>query len=154
MGKPENIGDSDNLDRLENGTGLLPTNATLGSQGDAEQKPPLIGKGAFPTRRDGEPVGKDDVDGVDIVLVSWDGPDEPENPKKWPSRKKIFNVAIISMMTFLCPLCSAIFVRIFFDVSNCIRHPAFRKLKPIFILLKCFLPFQSPSFYSGSGADR
>ena len=44
------------------------------------------------------------------VVVNWTSLDDPENPKNWPRKKKIFNVAIISSMTFLCPLCSAMFV--------------------------------------------
>jgi hypothetical protein len=151
MGKLENIEDSDSLDRLEKGTELLPTNSTLGTPGP-EPNPPVIGNGAIPTRRDG--LRKDDVDGAEIVLVSWDGPDDPENPKKWASKKKIFNVTIISMMTFLCPLCSAIFVRSRLGVSNRIRHPVFLKSKRILIPLKCFPPSQSRCFYSALAADR
>lgn len=44
------------------------------------------------------------------VVVNWTSLNDPENPKNWPRKKKIFNVAIISSMTFLCPLCSATFV--------------------------------------------
>ena len=44
------------------------------------------------------------------IVVNWTSSTDPENPKNWPRKKKIFNVVIISLMTFLCPLCSAMFV--------------------------------------------
>lgn len=44
------------------------------------------------------------------VVVNWVSLKDPENPKNWPRRKKIFNVVIVSAMTFLCPLSSSIFV--------------------------------------------
>jgi len=47
---------------------------------------------------------------ANVVLVGWEGSDDSGNPKTWQAKKKIVNVAIISAMTFLCPLCSAIFV--------------------------------------------
>jgi len=46
-----------------------------------------------------------------MIVVNWTSKHDPENPKNWPRKKKIFNVVIISLMTFLCPLCSAMFVR-------------------------------------------
>jgi len=51
------------------------------------------------------------VDENGMIVVNWTSRNDPENPKNWPRRKKIFNVVIISSMTFLCPLCSAMFVR-------------------------------------------
>jgi hypothetical protein len=45
------------------------------------------------------------------IVVNWTSSSDPENPKNWPRRKKIFNVVIISSMTILCPLCSSMFVR-------------------------------------------
>jgi hypothetical protein len=44
------------------------------------------------------------------IIVNWTSRGDPENPKNWPKKKKIFNVVVISLMTFLCPLCSAMFV--------------------------------------------
>jgi hypothetical protein len=50
------------------------------------------------------------VDEEGRIVVNWASGTDPENPKNWPRRKKIFNVVVISSMTFLCPLCSAMFV--------------------------------------------
>ena len=36
-------------------------------------------------------------------------PDDPENPKAWPHRKKLTNVAIIALMAILSPLASSMF---------------------------------------------
>jgi hypothetical protein len=51
------------------------------------------------------------VDEEGKIVVNWTSRKDPENPRNWPRNKKIFNVAIISAMTFLCPLSSAMFVR-------------------------------------------
>jgi hypothetical protein len=58
------------------------------------------------------PTGPQDrtVDEDGKIVVNWTSGNDTENPKNWPRRKKIFNVCVISAMTFLCPLCSAIFV--------------------------------------------
>ncbi|KAK5988699.1 Efflux pump radE [Cladobotryum mycophilum] len=45
----------------------------------------------------------------DPNIVDWDGPDDPENPLNWPSRKKFAVVAIVSAITFISPLASSIF---------------------------------------------
>lgn len=37
----------------------------------------------------------------DPNVVDWDGPDDPENPQNWPMKKKWFNIATISMLTFV-----------------------------------------------------
>ena len=50
------------------------------------------------------------VDDEGRIVVNCTSRSDPENPKNWPRRKKIFNVVVISSMTFLCPLCSAMFV--------------------------------------------
>jgi hypothetical protein len=51
------------------------------------------------------------VDDEGRIVVNWTSRKDPENPKNWPRKRKIFNVFIISAMTFLCPLCSSMFVR-------------------------------------------
>jgi len=50
------------------------------------------------------------VDEEGRIVVNWTSATDLENPKNWPRRKKIFNVVVISSMTFLCPLCSSMFV--------------------------------------------
>ena len=37
----------------------------------------------------------------DPNIVDWDGPDDPENPMNWSSKKKVTTIAIISAITFL-----------------------------------------------------
>jgi hypothetical protein len=37
----------------------------------------------------------------DPNLIEWDGPDDPENPMNWPTRKKWINTVTMGMMT-LC----------------------------------------------------
>lgn len=43
----------------------------------------------------------------DPNLVWWDGPNDPENPMNWSMKKKWASVGIVSGITFLSPLGSA-----------------------------------------------
>ncbi|KAF2658464.1 MFS general substrate transporter [Lophiostoma macrostomum CBS 122681] len=45
---------------------------------------------------------------ADPNIVDWDGPDDPENPMNWSSRKKATAIAIVAIITFLSPLTSTI----------------------------------------------
>jgi len=40
--------------------------------------------------------------------VWWDGPNDPENPRNWSSRRKAANIVLISFITLLTPLASSI----------------------------------------------
>ncbi|KAJ5771769.1 MFS multidrug transporter [Penicillium odoratum] len=40
-------------------------------------------------------------------LVTWDGPDDPANPKNWPSSKKWAAVVMVSLFTFISPVSSS-----------------------------------------------
>ncbi|KAI1802682.1 MFS general substrate transporter [Daldinia bambusicola] len=46
-------------------------------------------------------------DTTDPNLVTWAGPDDPENPKNWPFPKKWGVVFIVSMFTFVSPVSSS-----------------------------------------------
>ncbi|EAW08799.1 putative MFS multidrug transporter [Aspergillus clavatus NRRL 1] len=43
----------------------------------------------------------------DPKLVTWDGPDDPENPKNWPDKKKWAAVITVSLFTFISPVSSS-----------------------------------------------
>ncbi|KAK3114398.1 hypothetical protein LTR53_007323 [Teratosphaeriaceae sp. CCFEE 6253] len=43
----------------------------------------------------------------DINLVTWDGPDDPDNPKNWPKKKKWAATLTVSMFTFISPVSSS-----------------------------------------------
>jgi len=89
---------------------------------DDDERPPLAHSTSVPASVMSHPTGGDlergptgpknrSVDEEGRIIVNWESRDDQENPKNWPKRKKIFNVVVISSMTFLCPLCSAMFVR-------------------------------------------
>ena len=46
---------------------------------------------------------------LDKNLVGWDSQDDPTNPRNFPENHKWFTLALISAITFLCPLTSSIF---------------------------------------------
>ncbi|KAF8433769.1 MFS polyamine transporter [Boletus edulis BED1] len=54
------------------------------------------------------PNGKADVGKhTSDLVVDWDGPDDPENPKNWSFRRKWAATAIISGFTFITPVSSS-----------------------------------------------
>ncbi|KAF9261630.1 MFS polyamine transporter [Marasmius fiardii PR-910] len=41
------------------------------------------------------------------MIVDWDGPDDPENPKNWTFKRKWAATAIVSLFTFISPVSSS-----------------------------------------------
>ncbi|KAJ6170116.1 hypothetical protein N7485_007462 [Penicillium canescens] len=46
---------------------------------------------------------------VDPNIVTWDGPDDPENPLNWTSKRKLGTTCSIALITLLTPLGSSMF---------------------------------------------
>ena len=44
---------------------------------------------------------------VDANQVSWDGPDDPENPKNWSFKRKWAATIVVSSFTFISPVSSS-----------------------------------------------
>ncbi|KAI5825467.1 MFS general substrate transporter [Schizophyllum commune Tattone D] len=42
-----------------------------------------------------------------VLVVDWDGPDDPQNPKNWPRAKKWRATIIVSLFTFITPVSSS-----------------------------------------------
>lgn len=45
--------------------------------------------------------------GDEINLVTWDGPDDPDNPKNWTNKKKWAATITVSLFTFISPVSSS-----------------------------------------------
>lgn len=45
---------------------------------------------------------------IDPELVTWDGPDDPQNPRNWSLRKKVVQTAMVSIYTLLLPMSSSV----------------------------------------------
>ncbi|RDB16631.1 Efflux pump vrtL [Hypsizygus marmoreus] len=43
----------------------------------------------------------------DAIIVDWDGPDDPANPKNWPYRQKWAATLVVSLFTFISPVSSS-----------------------------------------------
>ncbi|KAF4999679.1 hypothetical protein FDECE_11433 [Fusarium decemcellulare] len=43
------------------------------------------------------------------IIVGWDGPNDPENPKNWSKRRKCINIGLMSLLTIISPLASSMF---------------------------------------------
>ncbi|PFH51265.1 hypothetical protein AMATHDRAFT_143000 [Amanita thiersii Skay4041] len=44
---------------------------------------------------------------TDVMVVDWDGPNDPANPKNWPYRRKWAATLIVSSFTFISPISSS-----------------------------------------------
>ncbi|TQB75842.1 hypothetical protein MPDQ_001442 [Monascus purpureus] len=55
----------------------------------------------------GRPKTREAETGQDPKLVTWEGPDDPENPKNWTLRKKWAATVIVSCFTFISPVSSS-----------------------------------------------
>lgn len=45
----------------------------------------------------------------DPNLITWDGPDDPDNPMNWGTKKKWFITVILGLMTFVVTFASSVF---------------------------------------------
>ncbi|KAJ6057629.1 uncharacterized protein N7446_008526 [Penicillium canescens] len=67
------------------------------------------------TKRDSDlesgPAQADDEEKADVDpnIVTWDGPDDPENPLNWTSKRKLGTTCSIALITLLTPLGSSMF---------------------------------------------
>ncbi|KAI0636206.1 MFS polyamine transporter [Trametes polyzona] len=57
-------------------------------------------------------ASNDDYDGEtgsanEPLIINWDGPDDPQNPKNWTFKKKWAATAIVSAFTFISPVSSS-----------------------------------------------
>ncbi|KAL2063344.1 hypothetical protein VTL71DRAFT_5149 [Oculimacula yallundae] len=42
----------------------------------------------------------------DVNIVDWNGPEDPQNPLNWATSRKVINITLLSLITFLSPLTS------------------------------------------------
>ena len=54
-----------------------------------------------------QPTSKSARSVRDPNMVSWEGPDDPENPKNWPLKRKWIATFVVSSFTFISPVASA-----------------------------------------------
>jgi hypothetical protein len=54
-----------------------------------------------------QPTSKSARSVRDPNMVSWNGPDDPENPKNWPLKRKWIATFVVSSFTFISPVASA-----------------------------------------------
>lgn len=79
-----------------------PEKETLGSERDVEKQ----GQDESPTPETASP---DETEEVDPSIVEFDGPDDPDNPKNWPARRRAMITISMGLMTFVVTFSSSIF---------------------------------------------
>uniref|UniRef100_A0A093VYU8 Putative transporter n=1 Tax=Talaromyces marneffei PM1 TaxID=1077442 RepID=A0A093VYU8_TALMA len=84
-------------------------------QGDItnERDVGLVEKGQKPL----ETSTRDDSQ-QDPKLVTWNGPDDPENPKNWPREKKWITMSLVSLFTFISPVSSTMIAPALTHISS------------------------------------
>lgn len=93
--------ESDEWDEDEEGDWPLPQDsdgATFGEISILRNKEAQLGRKASTRSKKSE---------KDANLVTWDGPDDPANPKNWTRRKKWAATATVSLFTFISPVSSS-----------------------------------------------
>lgn len=53
-------------------------------------------------------VSTDSEKGKEVVLIDWDGPDDPANPRAWTPARQWVATIVVSLFTLLAPLTSTI----------------------------------------------
>ncbi|KAF5372341.1 hypothetical protein D9615_009305 [Tricholomella constricta] len=65
-------------------------------------------KSLTPTDGEGESTKREEAgESNDAVIVDWDGPKDPANPKNWPYRRKWAATLVVSSFTFISPVSSS-----------------------------------------------
>lgn len=71
------------------------SNANSGEHGtDADADADVEGSTSSDSKKQ-----ENEIDENDPFLVDWNGPDDPENPRNWTNRRKIWHLFIIMMLT-------------------------------------------------------
>ncbi|KAI0324466.1 MFS polyamine transporter [Cubamyces sp. BRFM 1775] len=58
-------------------------------------------------KKDDPKNAKDDAQDDDVIVVGWDGPDDPANPRNWPLKRKWTVALTVSSYTFISPIASS-----------------------------------------------
>jgi len=56
--------------------------------------------------------------GEDVLIVDWDGPDDPENPKNWAEKRKWRTAVMVSLFTFISPVASSMVAPAAFQIAQ------------------------------------
>ena len=97
--KHDNNEDGQEKEAIENEESTERSSVESGIEADLEKGEALEKPQAREQRR-GEPPG-------DPKLICFTGPDDPENPKNWPMRKKWAATVVVSCFTFMSPMSSS-----------------------------------------------
>lgn len=77
---------------------------------DSQSVDPNVSRGVpilDPSQHVEDKVTKSEVTSVDPNIVDWEGEDDPARPINWTTKRKWFNMGIVSAITFLTPLASS-----------------------------------------------
>ncbi|KAH6652300.1 major facilitator superfamily transporter [Truncatella angustata] len=108
--------------------------------------PSRPGEGLFLSSRSASSVSINTAEKKpDPILVTWEGPDDPTNPKNWSKREKWTISLIVSAFAFLSPLSSSIAAPALDDIGNDLHIPhgssALPMVMSIFLLTYALGPF-------------
>ncbi|KAJ5909052.1 Major facilitator superfamily domain general substrate transporter [Penicillium taxi] len=75
----------------------------------------------------------------DLNLVTWSGPDDPENPKNWPKSVKWKNTCVISLFVFISPVSSSMIAPAMEDLGKALgMHSSFETYMSMAIFILAY----------------
>ena len=60
----------------------------------------------------------EDLVSIDPELVTWDGPDDPENPRNWKNSERVLQTFIVTVYTFISPVSSSMLSPAMDDIAK------------------------------------
>lgn len=67
---------------------------------------------SVPTKDDGG-----EYTAIDPELVTWDGPDDPNNPRNWPNKERTLQTMLVSLYALISPMSSSILSPVMPEIS-------------------------------------
>lgn len=107
---PGRVSPSADADDAKNTTSISDNGVTTPNEKDVEA--------AKPSNSDIADMPADSETNKDPNLVSWRGPDDPENPKNWPKNIRWKNTVAVSLFVFISPVSSAMIAPALQDLGS------------------------------------
>ncbi|RPD59300.1 MFS polyamine transporter [Lentinus tigrinus ALCF2SS1-7] len=114
MALPSSLSEKSSVQQTSVGT-AIPEPSLVDAPVDHHPDSPLSTSGVVNVRQD-DATGKhgsdkgapktEDAHDENVIVVAWDGPDDPENPRNWTSKRKWTIALTVSAFTFISPLSS------------------------------------------------
>lgn len=110
MSKEQRWNDTNSID-----TDAFPGQDTIGGEALGHSQTTTLAKDDVDVEAQGEKEKENalrlqkEEEEHDPNLITWDGPDDPDNPMNWPKKKKWIITVVLGLMTFVVTFASSVF---------------------------------------------